>query len=60
MPCLPDWWEDAEPGLYGSVDAFMTDYESGAMATEYDRRVADNALQPERFQWLMLASLTIR
>lgn len=57
MLCLPDWWQDAEPDLYGDLDAFMADYEAGAMAVEYNRRVADNALEPARLSWLITASL---
>lgn len=57
LPNFPEWWENAEDGLQGSVELFILEYETGTMCAEYDRQVADNALSPKRLAWLLRASL---
>ena len=52
---LPDWWPDAEDGLYGDEDAFIELLTTGKMALWWDYQVRWNALSDDQKIrcWLM-------
>lgn len=48
----PWYWEEVEDGVYGD-EGFWDDLESGVLAQEWDRRVADNALDDAKIKcWI--------
>lgn len=49
----PEWWYEAEDGLYGNEDAFIDDLKTGRPQEAYNLRVLNNGCCETKIrQWL--------